>query len=187
MGYALAVEEIVRDCPSVAWIVHASGSAGTQGGLLAGLLALRHPAHVIGVDVDAQAVRVAHDVRYVGRKASAILGVEDSWTDNRVEVAGVWSGPKYGESDSTTEQAIGLAARMEGLALDPVYSGKGMAGLIGLARQGRFQGRGPVVWIHTGGATAMFAYPTTMARSCMPWGSRVDIPHQRRHFCVSAG
>lgn len=167
MGYALAAREIVHDCPNVAWIVHASGSAGTQAGLLAGLLALGHPAHVIGVDVDAEAVRVANDVRWVGRKASAMLGVERFWTEHKVEVAGNWSGPAYGEGDSTTEEAIGLAARLEGLALDPVYSGKGMAGLIGLARQGRFQAGGAVVWIHTGGAPAMFAYPTTMARSCL--------------------
>ncbi len=88
MGYALAAEEIIAQCPGVAWIVHASGSAGTQAGLLAGLLALRHPARVIGVDVDAQAERVARDVRRVGREAAALLGAGDRWDDGCVEVAG---------------------------------------------------------------------------------------------------
>ena len=164
MGYVLAAEEIVRDCPEAAWIVHGSGSAGTQAGLLAGLLALGHPARVIGIDVDAQAARVTADVRRVGRVAAAMLGVADRWNDECVEVAADWSGPAYGVPDASTEEAIRLAARCEGLIVDPVYSGKGMAGLIGLARQGRFRDGGAVVWIHTGGSPGVFAYPTTMAR-----------------------
>ena len=65
---------------------------------------------------------------------------------------------------SSVTSAISLAARCEGLALDPVYAGKGMSGLIGLVRQGRFSAGEPVVWIHTGGAPGLFAYPETMAR-----------------------
>ncbi len=164
MGYAAAAEEIVRERPDVAWIVHASGSAGTQAGLLAGLIALGHPARVIGIDVDAQPQRVRADVCRVGRQAAALLGVEERWDDRRVEVAGDWSAGAYGVADASTEEAIRLAARCEGLALDPVYSGKGMAGLIGLARQGRFRDGGAVVWIHTGGSPGIFAYPDTMAR-----------------------
>lgn len=164
MGYALAAEEIIGDCPDVAWIVHGSGSAGTQAGLLAGLLALGHPARVIGVDVDAQPERVRADVCRTGREAAALLGVGERWDDGLVEVAAGWSGPAYGVADAATEEAIRLAARVEGLALDPVYSGKGMAGLIGLARQGRFRDVGTVVWIHTGGSPGIFAYPETMAR-----------------------
>jgi len=165
MGYVLAGEEIVAQLPDVAWIVHASGSAGTQAGLLAGLLALGHPARVIGIDVDAQAARVAADVCRVGREAAALLGVATRWDDACVEVAGAWCGPAYGVADTTTEEAIALAARLEGCALDPVYAGKGMAGLIGLARAARFGRDESVVWIHTGGVPGIFAYPDTMARA----------------------
>lgn len=165
MGYALAVEEIVTARPDATWIVHASGSAGTQAGLLAGLLALGHKARVIGIDVDAQAARVTADVRRVGREAAGLLGVADRWDDGAVEVAGDWCGPGYGLPDARTEEALSLAARLEGLALDPVYAGKGMAGLIGLARAGRFPLDATVVWIHTGGAPGLFAYPETMARA----------------------
>jgi L-cysteate sulfo-lyase len=163
MGYALAAEEIVEACPGVAWIVHGSGSAGTQAGLLAGLLALRHPARVFGIDGDAQAPRVAADVDRVGRQAAGLLGVGERWASETVEVAGDWSGPGYGVADASTREAIRLAARLEGLVVDPVYSGKGLAGLIGLARQGRFRRDEPVVFIHTGGSPGIFAYPTTMA------------------------
>jgi L-cysteate sulfo-lyase len=164
MGYALAAEEIVAACPAVAWIVHASGSAGTQAGLLAGLLALRHPARVIGIDVDAQPERVRADVCRIGRQASALLGVEPTWNDDLVEVASDWSAGGYGVADEATGEAIRIAARLEGLALDPVYTGKAMAGLIGLARQRRFGADQPVVWLHTGGGPGIFAYPDTMAR-----------------------
>lgn len=164
MGYVLAAEEIVRDCPDVAWIVHSSGSAGTQAGLLAGLLALEHPARVIGIDVDAQAARVRADVRRVGREAAALLGRADRWDDALVEVAEDWSGPAYGTTDASTDEAIRFAARLEGLPLDPVYSGKGMAGLIGLVRQRRFRPDDPIVWIHTGGGPGIFAYPALMNR-----------------------
>jgi L-cysteate sulfo-lyase len=163
MGYALAAEEIVRDLPDVAWIVHGSGSAGTQAGLVAGLLAMGHPARVIGVDVDAQARRVRADVCRVGREAAALLGC-GAWDDGLVEVVGDWSGPAYGVPDAGTGEAMRLAARLEGLVVDPVYSGKAMAGLIGLARAGRFAAGGSVVWIHTGGSPAVFAYPSTAAR-----------------------
>ena len=164
MGYVVAAEEIVRDLPSVAWIVHASGSAGTQAGLLAGLLALGHSARVIGVDVDAQPERVRADVCRIGREVAALLGIENHWRDEHVEIAADWSAGAYGVADETTEEAILLAARTEALALDPVYAGKGMAGLIGLARRRRFPAHEVVVWIHTGGLPGVFAYPETMAR-----------------------
>ncbi len=164
IGYALAAQEIVRECPDVRWIVHASGSGGTQAGLLAGLIALGHTAKVVGVDVDAQAARVARDVRRVGYEVAGLLGCHDRWHDDKVDVVPDWSGPAYGEVDQTTEDAMRHGARLEGLATDPVYSGKGLAGLIGLARQGRFRDGGPVVWIHTGGVPGIFAYPATITR-----------------------
>jgi L-cysteate sulfo-lyase len=164
MGYVVAAEEIIRDLPDVRWIVHASGSAGTQSGLVAGLLALGNSARVIGIDVDAQPERVRADVCRIGREAAVLLEVGDRWQDELVEVAGDWSAGGYGVADGSTEEAIRLAARTEALVLDPVYTAKGMAGLIGLARQGRFGADETVLWVHTGGVPGIFAYPETMAR-----------------------
>jgi L-cysteate sulfo-lyase len=169
LGYVVAAQEITRELsdggwPNAVWIVHASGSAGTQAGLLAGLFALGHSARVIGVDVDAQPDRVAADVRRLGRQTASLIGIENRWNDGRVEVVGEWSAGNYGVTDAKTENAIRVAARLEGLALDPVYTGKSMAGLIGLSQQGRFNDGLPVVWIHTGGAPGIFAYPSTMKR-----------------------
>lgn len=164
IGYVLAADEIIHECPDVRWIVHASGSAGTQAGLVAGLLALGHPARVIGVDVDAQRARVTSDVLQIGYETAAMLDFGDRWRADSVEVVGDWCGPSYGAPDASTEEGMLLAARLEGLVVDPVYSGKAMAGLIGLARQGRFHEGGSVVWIHTGGSPGIFAYPATIGR-----------------------
>jgi L-cysteate sulfo-lyase len=127
-------------------------------------LALGHPARAIGIDVDAQPERVASDVRRVGRAAAALIGLEAQWSDDQVEVAADWSGGAYGVAGEGTREAIRLAGRLEGLALDPVYTGKAMAGLIGLAAAGRFSDGRPVVWIHTGGGPGLFAYAEWMAK-----------------------
>lgn len=164
MGYALGAEEITAALPDTGWIIHASGSAGTQAGLVAGLTALNHPAQVIGIDVDAQAARVTADVRRVGCEAAAMLKAEDRWNDARVIVAAEFSAGAYGIADAATIEAIRMAARLEGLALDPVYTGKAMAGLIGLARSGRFDGA-PVVFLHTGGGPGIFAHAEEMKRA----------------------
>jgi len=96
--------------------------------------------------------------------------------DGSVEIGAGWSGavagkaagfagPGYGVPDALTLEAIGMAARLEALALDPVYAGKAMAGLIGLVRSGRFGTDDTLVWLHTGGLPGMFAYPAAMMQA----------------------
>lgn len=173
MGYARMIMELLQQCSTLdirpAYLVHASGSAGTQAGIVAMLAALKHPMRCIGVDVDCQPARVAADVKLVGRDAAVLLGAEASWADELVEIAADFAGPAYGVPDASTLEAIGLAARLEALVLDPVYSGKGMAGLIGLVRAGRFSAQEVVVWLHTGGAAGIFAYPAVMAKAAADW------------------
>jgi len=169
LGYARMVLELLDQCAKrrivPTYLVHASGSAGTQAGTSAMLCALDLPLRCIGIDVDAQPERVAADVRRVGREAAGLLGAAADWSDACVEVVAGFAGPGYGVPDAGTLEAIGLAARLEALALDPVYSGKGMAGLIGLIRAGRFRRDDTVIWIHTGGLPGLFAYPAAMARA----------------------
>src|SRR6185295_1732247 len=169
MGYARMVIELLEQCSAIGaapiYLVHASGSGGTQAGILAMLAALRHPLRCIGIDVDAQPERVAADVKRIGRAAAGLLGVNTRWTDDVVEVVAGYAGPSYGVPDAATLEAIGLAARLEALALDPVYAGKGMAGLIGLVRRGHFSKDDAVIWLHTGGSPGLFAYPAAMTRA----------------------
>jgi L-cysteate sulfo-lyase len=169
MGYAAMVIELLGQCAALGispnYVVHASGSAGTQAGITSGLAALDWPMRCIGIDIDAQAERVAADVRRIGRKAACRLGAENRWDDDLVEVVAGFAGPGYGNPDPPTLEAIRMAARLEGLVLDPVYSGKGMQGLIGLIRAGRFSADKTVVWLHTGGRPGLFVYPAAMNRT----------------------
>ena len=100
-----------------------------------------------------------------GEEAASLLDAAETWDDARVEVAAGFAGPGYGVPDGLTLEAIGMAARLEALALDPVYAGKAMAGLIGLVRSGCFGIDDTVIWLHTGGLPGMFAYPAAMMRA----------------------
>jgi 1-aminocyclopropane-1-carboxylate deaminase/D-cysteine desulfhydrase-like pyridoxal-dependent ACC family enzyme len=82
--------------------------------------------------------------------------------ENDVEVVAGHAGPAYGVPHAATIEAIKLAGALEALILDPVYSGKGLAGLIALVRQQRWQADADVIFIHTGGAPALFAYQSVL-------------------------
>jgi L-cysteate sulfo-lyase len=82
--------------------------------------------------------------------------------ENEVEVVAGHAGPAYGVPHAATIEAIKLAGALEALPLDPVYSGKGLAGLIALVREGRWQADADVIFIHTGGTPALFAYQAVL-------------------------
>jgi L-cysteate sulfo-lyase len=111
---------------------------------------------VVGIDIDAEPERVKADVIAYGRAAAELLG--HAFDDANVEVVAGHAGPAYGVPHQATVEAIRLGAALEALVLDPVYSGKGLAGLIALIRDGRWTKNQDIVFIHTGGAPALFAY-----------------------------
>jgi L-cysteate sulfo-lyase len=159
-GYSSAVAEIARQAEAAGFapsaIVHCSGSGATQAGLVLGAGACLPATHIVGIDIDAEPARVKADVLAYGRAAGALLGLP--FDESRVEVVAGHAGPAYGIPHAATIAAIKLAARLEALVLDPVYSGKGMAGLIALIRAGRWSREEHIVFVHTGGAPAIFAY-----------------------------
>ena len=104
--------------------------------------------------------RVRADVVTYAREAANLLGVP--FDAAAVEVVAGHAGPAYGVPHEATLEAIRLAGRLEALALDPVYSGKGLAGLIALIRQGRWRQDDDVIFLHTGGAPALFAYQSAL-------------------------
>ncbi len=139
-------------------IVLASGTGGTQAGLLVGLAALGSRIPVIGIDIDAEPERVRQDVTRLTIETAEFLGVGDAVSEGDIEVIGGYAGEQYGLPTPGMVDAVTLAAQLEGLLLDPVYSGKGLAGLTGLIRAGRFPRSAHVLFVHTGGAPALFAY-----------------------------
>ena len=145
---------------AITHVVHASGSAGTQAGLAVGLASVAPAVELIGLDIDAEPERVRADADRLARQAAEMLGVA---APGPVTVLPGYAGPGYGVPTERMVEAVRLGARLEGLVLDPVYSGKGFAGLIDLVRKGRFKPDDNVLFWHTGGAPSLFAYRSAFA------------------------
>lgn len=137
-------------------VVVASGSAGTHAGLAVGLQQLLPNTELIGVTVSRTADEQRPKVAHIQQELASSLGI----TDPLVEVI-LWDdyfAPQYGMPNEEGIAAIQLLARLEGILLDPVYTGKAMAGLLDGIEQKKFCDNGPILFIHTGGAPALFAY-----------------------------
>jgi L-cysteate sulfo-lyase len=164
VAYATTIAEIEAQAALLGFaptaIVHCTGSAGTQAGLVAGAAVAMPDTRIVGIDIDAEPLRVRTDVVKLAREASSLLEV--AFDEAAVEVVAGHAGPAYGVPHDATIEAMRLAGQFEALALDPVYSGKGLAGLIALIRQGRWRNDADVVFLHTGGAPALFAYQGTL-------------------------
>ena len=164
VAYATTISEIefqaARSGFAPAAIVHCTGSAGTQAGLVVGAAVAMPNTRIVGIDIDAEPARVRSDVVAFAREASDLLAAP--FDDAMVEVVAGHAGPSYGVPHEATIEAIRLAGQLEGLPLDPVYSGKGLAGLIALIRQGRWRKNEDVIFLHTGGTPALFAYQSAL-------------------------
>ena len=161
LGYASCAQEIGVQSQELGidfdYMVVASGSAGTHAGLLAGLQAMGSDLPVLGISVrHAQAKQVAA-VHALAEKTLALLNGAALPVD-KVIVDDGYVGPGYGVAAESTLEAIRMTARSEAILLDPVYSAKAMAGLIGLVRSGFFAADAKVLFLHTGGSAALFAY-----------------------------
>jgi D-cysteine desulfhydrase family pyridoxal phosphate-dependent enzyme len=154
LGYVDAARELAGQLDGpVDWIVVADGSGGTHAGLLAGL----DPGpQVLGVDVG---TRPDLDERVPELAAATAAATGRPAPGGKVHIDHTRFGAGYGTPTPECLEALRAAARLEGLILDPVYTGKAMAGLIGWAREGRFTDRHTVLFWHTGGAPALFAGP----------------------------
>ncbi len=150
LGYVHAADELLSqmDAPPD-WIVLADGSGGTHAGLLAGLPG---DVRVLGIDVSRPPTPLVVSIPRLAAKAAALAG--RTAPAGEVIIAD-HTGPKYAAITEEAQDAVRLAARTEALVLDPVYTGKAMAGLIAAARDGRISGT--VVFWHTGGSVALFA------------------------------
>ena len=168
LGYANCAREIVEHCTNTGqtfdWLVMATGSTGTQAGLVAGFHAMSYDLPVMGVSVRQPHDRQVAAVHGLTQRTLDTLGV-DGIDVSQIKVDDGYVGEGYGIPAASTFEAIHLTARQEGLLLDPVYSAKGMAGLIGMIRQGFFKATDNVLFLHTGGATALFAYEDQLIAS----------------------
>ncbi len=140
-------------------IVHATSSAGTQAGLVAGCALLGLDADVIGVSADDSSEQIGTAVRRLLYGLGALLDVDGEWLrrDAEVTVDDRQVGGGYGVATAASQEAIELTARTEGLFLDPTYTAKAMAAVIAGVRERRFNSRSTVLFWHTGGQVGLFA------------------------------
>ncbi|HEX7750317.1 MAG TPA: D-cysteine desulfhydrase [Bordetella sp.] len=139
-------------------IVHATGSAGTQAGLVAGLKAMNANIPLLGIGVRAPKQKQEESVYKLACATAEKLGCAGVVQRADVVANTDYVGKGYGIPAASTIEAIRMFAELEGILLDPVYSGKGAAGLIDLIRKGHFKKGERIVFIHTGGSTALFGY-----------------------------
>ncbi len=160
LGYVQAAYELAEQCAAQRIVpdalVLATGSCGTQAGLLAGMRALGLPWRIEGFTVSRPAEEAQRRVYAFAQAALSRLGVAQIISPQDVIVHGGFLGPGYGVPTAEGAAAIRLAARCEGIFLDPTYTGKALAGLMAHSRAGRFRRDETVVFLHTGGEPALF-------------------------------
>lgn len=162
LGYVHVAAELVAQLNelglSAGSLIHATGSAGTQAGLVAGLHALNSPLRTLGIGVRNPRDKQEANVRKLAEATLAHIGIKAPLPPEAVDANCDYVGAGYGIPTPGMIEAVQMLARTEGIFLDPVYSGKGMAGLIDLIRTGHFHKGQTVVFLHTGGSTGLFGY-----------------------------
>ena len=167
LGYVNCAFELVNQANErglvIDRLVHATGSAGTQAGLVTGLKALNAQIPLLGFGVRAPKDKQEDNVYKLAVATAEKLGCAGAVAREDVVADTHYVGPGYGIPRADTIEAIRMFAELEGILLDPVYSGKGAAGLIDYCRKGRFRQGERIVFLHTGGAAGLFGYDAVFA------------------------
>lgn len=163
LGYVNCAAELTRQAHEqdlkIDALVHATGSSGTQAGLVAGLASLDSTIHLLGIGVRAPKEKQEGMVHALATSTADFLGNGVTILRETVRANCDYVGGGYGIPTDGMRAAIKTLAELEGLLFDPVYSGKGLDGLMDQVRQGYFDGMDNVVFLHTGGSAALFGYP----------------------------
>lgn len=161
LGYVACAHEIAAQSfeQGLAFdrIVVASGSCGTHSGLLVGAKSVNFDAPITGINVRRPRAEQEGNLLKLAVSTAELLGIEAPKAKDVVALD-EWVGPGYSIPTDEMVEAVRMTARTESVLLDPVYSGKAMAGLIGLVRRGEIKTGERVMFVHTGGAPALYAY-----------------------------
>lgn len=165
LGYVVCAREILAQGTesgvTFETVVAATGSGGTQGGLVAGML-LAGGVPVTGIAVEGNRSEQEALAAAQAAEALRLLGRDTDDVAASVNVLDDFVGPGYARPTDSMREALSLAARFEGLVLDPVYTGKAFAGFIALACSGRYGKDQSLLFVHTGGAPGLFGYPDSV-------------------------
>ena len=167
-GYVAALEELATQLAErslqVDHVVFATSSGGTQAGLCVAAKALRFPARIVGISVDKPARELQDRLAALATDTAAHLGLNLRFTPEEFIVHDEYCSAGYGVVTEREREAIRLLAQTEGVLVDPVYTGRALAGLIDLIRRGAFGQQERVCFWHTGGTAGLFAYGEALLR-----------------------
>src|SRR6478735_11087429 len=162
LGYVACAQELQQQLFEqgvlIDRVVVGSGSSGTHGGLLAGFIGNNIRIPIVGIGVSRDPADQEPLVHKEAQAVMDLLGTGIQVPREAVQSVGGYWQPKYSVPNAGMVEAVQMLARTEGIPLDPVYTGKIMAGLIGLARQGFFEADENVLFLHTGGLPSLHAY-----------------------------
>lgn len=144
-------------------IVHATGSGGTQAGLIVGLQTSGSDIGLLGIGVASPYEEQIDKVWRVAEPTAEYVGSPGCVRREDIKVNTDYTGEGYGLSTPEMEEAVLMLARLEGILFDPVYSGKGLAGMIDLVRKGYFDQSENIVFLHTGGSAGLFGYSSILS------------------------
>jgi D-cysteine desulfhydrase len=168
LGYVACAEELLAQTFELGLeldhIISASGSGGTHAGLVAGIVGTNANVPVTGISVRAEKAAQEERVLDLARRTAELAGVRSEVRAEAVSVLDDYVGPGYSLPTDAMVEAVKLFASLEGILLDPVYTGKAAAGLIDLVRRGRFERDDNVLFLHTGGSPALYAYQDALLR-----------------------
>ena len=157
LGYAFAVEELVKQGAKADWIVFGTSSGGTHAGLTLGKRVFGFEGKVLGISIDESEAWLKSHVSALASNASELLGERIEFTAQDVMATDAYCQAGYGVLTDAERESVKLFARYEGLLLDPVYTGRAAGGMIDLIRKGFFKPNENVLFWHTGGQPALFA------------------------------
>ena len=163
LGYVRAAIEIDSQARAIgignAYLVLAAGTGSTLAGLLAGLTLLDSHLHLFGIDVGKLWKGFSTSLAHLTEEIFIHLGVKRVFEHSEIPLLEeIYATPKYGFPSSDCQDAIRRLARLEGILLDPVYTGKAFAGLLDLVEKGKLGSEEPIIFLHTGGLPALFAF-----------------------------
>lgn len=162
LGYVACAQEIMEQLFHMGLDIHSfvvpSGSGGTHAGFLAGIYATEAGIPVLGVNVSRTKEAQEALIHKLTQETAALLGLKTEIPPSAVTCFGDYVGPGYSLPTDSMVEAVELLARTEAILLDPVYTGKEMAGFIDQVRKGAFPEGAKVLFLHTGGSPALYAY-----------------------------
>jgi len=161
-GYVACAEEILGQAfemgINIDRIICASGSAGTHAGLVTGFCGNNSNIPVLGINVSRPKADQEKRVYDLVQRTARHVGVNSDIPREAVVCFDEYVGPGYSLPTPEMAEAVRMLARLEGILIDPVYTGKAMAGLIDLVRKGAFDQKENILFIHTGGSPALYVY-----------------------------